>query len=388
MKRIAKILYAPDGEELFRKIQEHLAGFEQIQIEDQQTQLAADEETWLVVVVILTAQAMHDPLVNQLLQESVHRRLLILPVLEDREHYNFAALPEVLQSVAKRNAVGWKSSDPDVPDGQQILETIKGWLGLTLFEEDRTLFISYCRADGSEIALAAYDYFTNRGYRAFLDTEKIAGGAVFQRFIRKSIFDRDLLLLLDTPKAKDSMWIQEEIQTAIENRIKIVVLRVPGGKMPLPQGLMVLEYTNTDMFPVVEKVLTETVAATVRFDMKVEDTLDVLASEYGFRVNQEGSRKALLTKRSAEQGPSNVLLEYESAPHSLEAVYRLHCDYQDYTDRGMPIASACFVYPGIRLSPYQKNAIYWARKDTPLDVMTLDEFVYAMLNQPEGRETQ
>ena len=148
------------------------------------------------------------------------------------------------------------------------------------------------------------------------------------------------------------------------------------------------EYTNTAMFPVVEKVLTETVAATVRFDMKVEDTLEVLASEYGFRVNQEGSRKALLTKRSAAQGPSNVLLEYESAPHSLEAVYRLHCDYQDYTDRGMPMASACFVYPGIRLSPYQKHAIYWARKDTPLDVMTLDEFVYAMLNQPEGRETR
>ncbi len=376
MSRIIKILATPDGQEIAENIRKYCAGLENVIVEDPQTEPG---DAIKLVVCIITPQAFQDSAYHAALQQCRQLHLPMLPIVEDIATYAFNALPPELSALSTRNALGWKLSNPSISGEQRVFDTLDAWLGDSLFEHERTLFISYRREDGENVAKDLYDYFTKIGYRAFLDTEKIEGGVVVQRAIEDAIFDRDILLLVDSPQAQDSKWMQEEIDIAIKNRIKIVVLRLPGGKISLPQEIRVTNESAYGSFAKIELFIREAIRNTTLFDDKVKDALDFLHKDVGFHVSPHGSWKVLLAPKNAALASGNVLLEYEHAPHSLETLYRLNCDYEEYHLLNTPISSAFFVYAGPPLSSYQKEAVDWARQTRPLEVTTLDEFLSAIL---------
>lgn len=375
-QRIIKIISSSDGQAIADEMRAHWAGRGDIIIEGRETALHDDVS---LVICILTPQAFNDSAYHETLRQCRQLRLPMLPIVEDIATYDFSALPPELSALSTRNALGWRLSDPAISGEDTVFDTIHAWLGDRLFDHERALFISYCRHDGQAAANDLYDDLTKLGYRAFLDTETIPGGEVVQRFIKQAISERDFLLLIDSPQAKDSQWIHEEIDIAIQNRIKIVVLRLPGGHISLPREIRVIHESEVGYFAKLDRFIREAIRNTMLFDSKVQDALDFLREDVGFHVSPHGSRKILLASKSAVPASGPVLLEYEHAPHSLETLYRLHCDYEEYRLLKTPISSAFFVYAGAPLTPRQKKAIAWARHGQPLEVATLDEFLSAVL---------
>lgn len=96
-----------------------------------------------------------------------------------------------------------------------------GMLGLRVQGRHTKLFISYRGADGSEIAEQVNKHLQSLGHRTFLDQAKefdgeptILPGSSVQKEIDDALDTANLVLLIDTPKALESLWIKHEIDTA------------------------------------------------------------------------------------------------------------------------------------------------------------------------------
>ena len=59
-------------------------------------------------------------------------------------------------------------------------------------------FISYCRADGEEIAMQLYKRLTEKGYSVFIDIETLRAGSVFGEIITDAISNCDCFMPIIT----------------------------------------------------------------------------------------------------------------------------------------------------------------------------------------------
>ena len=75
------------------------------------------------------------------------------------------------------------------------------------------LFISYSQHDGDKAA-ALLDVFETAGVRCFLAEKSIAPGAEWDSAIRDAICQAERILVLVTPKSKDSVWVAAEVGAA------------------------------------------------------------------------------------------------------------------------------------------------------------------------------
>jgi hypothetical protein len=96
-----------------------------------------------------------------------------------------------------------------------------GMLGLRVQGRNTKIFISYRGVDGSEIAEQVNTHLRTLGHRTFLDQAKefdgeptILPGSPVQKEIDDALDTANLVLLIDTPKAPESLWIKHEIDTA------------------------------------------------------------------------------------------------------------------------------------------------------------------------------
>lgn len=96
-----------------------------------------------------------------------------------------------------------------------------GMLGLRVQGRNTKIFVSYRGVDGSEIAEQVNTHLRTLGHRTFLDQAKeldgeptILPGSLVQNEIDEALATANLVLLIDTPKALDSLWIKHEIDTA------------------------------------------------------------------------------------------------------------------------------------------------------------------------------
>lgn len=83
------------------------------------------------------------------------------------------------------------------------------------------VFISYRQRDGLSIAKAIEDELRKRGYEVWRDEHpdrdgiaEITPGSDAQKTIHRAILDRGFVLLIDTPDAQQSEWVQEEVNVA------------------------------------------------------------------------------------------------------------------------------------------------------------------------------
>lgn len=136
------------------------------------------------------------------------RNISILPVLtSDRD------VRQVLpNNLAELNASSWN----DEYERKRLLRTIL--IQLSLMEYDRRVFISYRRKDASRMAVQLYDNLHRNGFDVFLDRYDIDRGVNIQRRIHEAIDDKGFLLVLESPTAHESSWIDEEVSHALSLR--------------------------------------------------------------------------------------------------------------------------------------------------------------------------
>lgn len=235
-----------------------------------------------------TAQALQDTSRHQELHRYDAKGFPILPVVPESEQFDFEQLPQSLAALAGLNALGWTNSETAKPEGMEVFEAIEAWLGLRVFPKHRKFFISYRRSDGTEVAQEVHRHFEQKGYQLFLDMQSLEGGEKVQPMIYQSIVGLDLIVLIDSPNAPKSEWVKKEIQMAIRNRIKILVLKThDGAGIPLTDSLTVIRYRGLQSLPDVEKTITEHITSQVDFDRKVLEFLRKIADLKGYALHQK-----------------------------------------------------------------------------------------------------
>jgi hypothetical protein len=113
----------------------------------------------------------------------------------------------------------------------QLVNRIGGMLNFKLTKRESKIFISYRAVDGSCIANQLYEYLTRLGYTAWLDEAKepdgegkILSGKLVQDEIHEALQEASIMLLLDTPQAPNSTWVNEEVYVA--NSILLPILPI------------------------------------------------------------------------------------------------------------------------------------------------------------------
>jgi len=99
--------------------------------------------------------------------------------------------------------------------------------GFELLRKNRKLFISYKRAESSNIAIQLYEYLEKNNFDVFIDTHSIDKGEEFQEELWHRMTDCDLILMLNTKEFLNSDWCKQELDKAHLKRIGIVHLLWP-----------------------------------------------------------------------------------------------------------------------------------------------------------------
>ena len=119
--------------------------------------------------------------------------------------------------------------------------------GLT--RELRQAFISYKRTDSEGIAKQLAHILFDRGYQIFLDTASVERGVPFQDVLHDRLANTDLVVLLDSPHALDSVWVHEELD--LINQLGLGVLQLLWTELdPSDPGVRELKATRGTEFSV------------------------------------------------------------------------------------------------------------------------------------------
>jgi hypothetical protein len=138
------------------------------------------------------------------------------------------------------------------------------------------IFISYSQKDG-EIAASLASRFDDAGLRCFLADKSILAASEWDTVLREAIRNADRILVLLTPRSKDSLWVAAEIGAAW-------VL----GKALIP-ALMFVE--PEDLLEPVRKYQTRYVETPQQVEALVREIKESSAKRFGREL--ESSRSAL-----------------------------------------------------------------------------------------------
>lgn len=147
------------------------------------------------------------------------------------------------------------------------------------------LFISYGRADATGLATRLRDDLQKRGYRVWLDTSEIPGGAVWSQNIEDAIEQCDVALTLMSHASLKSQWCRAEQLRAMRKGKRLIPLRVQADAEPP----LHLEHLNFLDFSDAE-----------RYDEALRDLLSDLAAGQAFR--QSGPREATADQPARYEG--------------------------------------------------------------------------------------
>jgi len=364
---LLQLIHAPDGAALAAAIAAGLASHPRIEVQLNPPDPPPPERPCLLTFV-LTPAALTDPAVARLAALAAPTLLPQLAVVPVHADFAFGALPASFAHLKTLNAVGW---DQGTAPGERALDSIRKLLGLTPFKDDCRVFISYRRSDGAAVARALYAHLSDKGYRAFLDTETLEGGVAVQAAIHAAIPERDFLLLVNSPDAYGSTWVQEEIEVALNRQVTVLVLDLPGAqRFPLLRDLPGLPWdaADPDRLARVEAQVAARLATRWGFDQRVRQCLHALCGRRDLtQQRQPQSQRQLIL---ATVGQPVCLIHYEDAAPGLDRLYQLHLGRT--AERKKP-AVAILVHNGLPLTRLERAAVEWAAARRPLRVLAVEE---------------
>jgi hypothetical protein len=154
----------------------------------------------------------------------------ILPVVRAGDSIA-SALPA---QIVRLNALRWGEASI----GLDVLRM------LGLVERERRLFLSYRQAESSALALQLRRELSERSFDVFLDRFSVPPGADFQQRIDIELADKAFVLVIESPSAVGSDWVQHEVSYALLHQISVCALTTPGTRVE-------------DEFPVVDEAFRE-----------------------------------------------------------------------------------------------------------------------------------
>lgn len=169
----------------------------------------------VVVVVLADASSRDDADLTEALESARHQMLAVLPLTRAG-----AIVEEILPPLLRPlNALVWDGHEADA------VMAIMRLLGLV--EQERRLFLSYRRQETSALALQLRTRLSERGYDVFLDRFSVPPADDFQRRIDIELADKAFVLLLESPAAVGSQWVQHEVAYALSHGIALLALSLP-----------------------------------------------------------------------------------------------------------------------------------------------------------------
>jgi hypothetical protein len=181
---------------------------------------------WDDVLVVLFHDGAYPDAGNDYIGEFLRRKdggVTLLPVALNLNHQRPPA-----------GAEGFKSLPYDVkakgPRGR-FANRVGALLGLRVRPAENKIFISYSGRDGTNVAKRLYEHLVGLKYNPWMDEAreiddetKILPGSLVQQEIDNAINDANLVLLIDTPAAPHSEWIQHEVNTANASILPVLPL--------------------------------------------------------------------------------------------------------------------------------------------------------------------
>lgn len=96
------------------------------------------------------------------------------------------------------------------------------------------IFISYARKDGTELARRLRASLLENGFDAWLDTQRISGGAVWSAQLEREVDAREVTLALLSPGSFASEICRAEQLRALDKGNRVIpVLAVKGSDRPI-----------------------------------------------------------------------------------------------------------------------------------------------------------
>ena len=126
----------------------------------------------------------------------------------------------------------------DAGSKQSLVRDVGVYVGLELRPREQKVFVSYRAADGTALANGLYARLKEAGYPAWLDDAdgNLATGSDVQRVIHERLREAALVVLLDTPQARESKWLFTEVRLAIAELVPV---------LPVVVGATALEVANS-----------------------------------------------------------------------------------------------------------------------------------------------
>jgi TIR domain-containing protein len=174
------------------------------------------EKSWDDLLIVMYNDQIFPDKGNSFIEKYLETRTqsaILLPVALDRSTKRPPRAAEAIKALEyDRAAKGLKG---------RLVHRVGSMLGFAVQGRESKIFISYRAKDGAAVANEVHDYFKSMGHNVFLDQAKeldgetkILPGSPVQAQIDEALSKSNLVLLMDTPSAPESIWIMHEVDTA------------------------------------------------------------------------------------------------------------------------------------------------------------------------------
>ena len=191
-----------------------------------------DKPAWDDVLLVVYRSRDMEPLAGEMIQSfrDAHPILdsdgalrpggFVIPVALD------SAVPRPPDIIGPLKALVWDDNAKG-PNGA-LVQRVRVLLGLSLRRSEYQVFISYSSRDGKEVAAELYKQLAECGFHPWLDEaqDNLPSGSDVQDEIHKQLTHAGLVLLVDTPMAPASRYINEEVDIAIAALLPILPIVV------------------------------------------------------------------------------------------------------------------------------------------------------------------
>jgi hypothetical protein len=301
--------------------------------------------------------------------------LFILPVVPSLARYS-AHVPPVLAPI---NGEELRPADPALEHvAARVLEELR------LLRSRRSVFISYKRDESHGVALQLYQALDARSFDVFLDTHSIRRGEQFQPMLWDRMGDADLLILLDTPNAFTSTWVEQEVARAHNLALGVLQLiwpaphrRTVGTELCEPILLQAEDFQGPS---------NEARATLVPGRME-----EIVAQAEATRARSLASRRTRVVTEFCKQAEDEKLevvvqhtghLELRHPTHGFTHVFPLvgHPDAvslqvlsEDCARVGPPAPRGCLVYDPLGIWPGKDVHLRWLNEFLPTKSLAITE---------------
>ncbi|SNS65646.1 TIR domain-containing protein [Geodermatophilus saharensis] len=306
----------------------------------------------------------------------------IVPIHRSSEVDVRAAMPSTLERL---NAISW--GDPR----RAALVVLRA---VGLGEDDRKLFLSYRRTDASRLSLQLHTALVQRGFDVFLDRFSVDVGVDFQRQIHIDLADKAFVLFIESPSARDSRWVEEEVAYAMRHHISHLALTLPGvpadRRFPTVDNAFREELDATDIVPgteadplltsaaleqVIDEVETRYSGLVRRRREQLLGSLTEVLVNKGYQVVPAADWAVVAHPPSSPGGEARIYLTTVRAPTPRD-LHQLHGLRQPLIrDPSSGEMVGIVVHPAADLNTVAQEIVTWIGDGRSLSTMLLDEAV-------------